>query len=31
VRQECEQMATTLVKGGARTAACVFPGTLRRP
>ncbi len=31
VRQECEQMATAMVKGGARTAACVFPGTLRRP
>jgi len=31
VRQECEQLATELVKGGAPTAACVFPGTLRRP
>jgi len=31
VRQECEQLATELVKGGARTAACVFPGTMRRP
>jgi len=31
VRQECEQLATELVKGGAPTAACVFPGALRRP
>jgi hypothetical protein len=31
VREQCEQMATDLVKGGARTAACVFPGTMRRP
>ena len=31
VRHECEQLATELVKGGALTAACVFPGTMRRP
>jgi hypothetical protein len=31
VRQECEQMATMLVNGGHKTAACVYPGTLRRP
>jgi hypothetical protein len=31
VRQQCEQVATELVRGGARSAACVFPGTLRRP
>ncbi len=31
VRQQCEQLATGLVKGGAPTAACVFPGTTRRP
>ena len=31
VRQECEQLATELVKGGAPSAACVFPGTMRRP
>jgi hypothetical protein len=31
VREQCEQFATDLVKGGARTAACVFPGTMRRP
>lgn len=31
LRRDCEQMAATIVKGGARTAACVFPGTLRRP
>jgi hypothetical protein len=31
VRQACEQMAADLVKGGAPSAACVFPGTLRRP
>ena len=31
VREQCEQFASDLVKGGARTAACVFPGTMRRP
>jgi len=31
VREQCEQFATDLVKGGASTAACVFPGTMRRP
>ena len=31
VRADCEQLATDLVKGGMRTAACVFPGTMRRP
>ena len=31
VREQCEQFATDLVKGGARTATCVFPGTMRRP
>ena len=31
VREQCEQFATDLVKGGARTASCVFPGTMRRP
>jgi len=31
LRRECEQMATELVKAGAHSAACVFPGTMRRP
>ena len=31
LRRECEQMATQLVSAGARSAACVFPGTMRRP
>jgi hypothetical protein len=31
VRRECEQMAAMLVQRGLGTAACVFPGTLRRP
>jgi hypothetical protein len=31
VRQECEKMAAMLVNGGHKTAACVYPGTLRRP
>jgi len=31
VREQWEQFATDLVKGGARTATCVFPGTMRRP
>jgi hypothetical protein len=31
LRGDCERMATRIVKDGARTATCVFPGTLRRP
>jgi hypothetical protein len=31
VRKECEQMAAMLVAGGHKSAACVYPGTLRRP
>ena len=31
VREQCEQLAIELVKGGALNAACVFPGTMRRP
>lgn len=31
VRRECEQVATDLVKSGAKSAACVYPGTMRRP
>ena len=31
VRRECEQLAADLVKGGAPSAACVFPGTMRQP
>jgi hypothetical protein len=31
LRRECEQMATDLVKSGERSAACVYPGTMRRP
>jgi len=31
VREQCQQFAADLVKGGASTAACVFPGTMRRP
>jgi hypothetical protein len=31
VRQECEQLAAMLVKAGHKSAACAFPGTLRRP
>ena len=31
LRRDCEQMATQIVKGGAHTASCVFPGTQRRP
>ena len=31
VRRECEQLAAELVKGGAASAACVFPGTPRHP
>jgi len=31
VRRECEQLAADLVKAGAPSAACVFPGTMRQP
>jgi hypothetical protein len=31
VRRECEQMAAMLVKAGYKSAACAFPGTMRRP
>jgi hypothetical protein len=31
VRQECEALAAMLVKAGHKSAACAFPGTLRRP
>lgn len=31
VREQCQQFAADLVKGGASSAACVFPGTMRRP
>ncbi len=31
LRRDCEAMAAAIVKTGARHAACVFPGTLRRP
>lgn len=31
VRRDCEQLATDLVRRGTKSAACVFPGTLRRP
>lgn len=31
VRADCEHIATNLVKSGAPSAGCVFPGTLRRP
>jgi len=31
LRQECEQMAAMLVKAGHKSAACAYPGTLRRP
>ena len=31
VRRDCEHIATNLVRSGARSAGCVFPGTLRRP
>ena len=31
VRRDCEQLAIDLVKGGAPSASCVFPGTMRRP
>jgi hypothetical protein len=30
-RRDCEAMAAAIVKTGVRHAACVFPGTLRRP
>lgn len=31
VRRECEQMAAMLLKAGHKSAACVYPNTLRRP
>jgi hypothetical protein len=31
VRRDCEHIATSLVKSGASSAGCVFPGALRRP
>ena len=31
VREQCELLAVELVKGGTLNAACVFPGTVRRP
>lgn len=31
VRRDCEHIATNLVKSGAPSAGCVFPGTPRRP
>ena len=31
VRLECEQMAAMLVAAGHKSAACAYPGTLRRP
>jgi hypothetical protein len=31
VRKDCEQLATDIVRRGTKSAACVFPGTLRRP
>lgn len=31
VREQCELLAVELVKGGALNAACIFPGTMRRP
>jgi hypothetical protein len=31
VRRDCEQMATDLVRHGTKSAACVYPGTMRRP
>jgi hypothetical protein len=31
LRRDCEAMAASIVKTGLRQAACVFPGTLRRP
>lgn len=31
LRRDCEHMATAIVKSGVGSAACVFPGTLRRP
>jgi hypothetical protein len=31
LRRDCEAMAAAIVKTGVRYAACVFPGTLRRP
>jgi hypothetical protein len=31
VRQECEQLAASLVRAGFKAASCVSPGTMRRP
>lgn len=31
LRRDCEAMAASIVKTGVSYAACVFPGTLRRP
>ena len=31
LRQECEQVAETIVKAGISFAACAFPGTMRQP
>jgi hypothetical protein len=31
VRGDCEHIAASLVKSGAPSAGCAFPGTLRRP
>jgi hypothetical protein len=31
IRRDCEQMATDLVRRGAKSASCVYPGTMRRP
>jgi hypothetical protein len=31
LRRDCEAMAAAIVKTGVSHAACVFPGTLRRP
>jgi len=31
LRRDCEAMAAAIVKAGVSYAACVFPGTMRRP
>lgn len=31
LRRDCENMAAVIVKSGARSASCVYPGTMRRP
>jgi hypothetical protein len=31
LRSDCESMAATVVRAGARSAACAYPGTMRRP